>query len=318
MEAVILAGGYGTRLWPITKQRPKMLLPVGEKTVLDSILEPLQQDDRIKSAYISTNDRFDDRLRTFVHSSGYHKSRLSVEPTKHESEKPGAVRALANFINRENISDGLLVIAGDHYLDFDLSVFVSFFESVQGPAITANDVGSKKKARSYGVIELQEGRVVNFVEKPDEPNSTLISPACYAFPAETLSEFDEYLAAETDPDAPGWFIQWLKDRTPVYAHTIDGNVIDVGTRSNYLDAVAQVLDGDSLISDEASIQGTTFGENVIIQDNTTVRDSFVTDSVVFSGARIIDSEVSDSILDEGSTIEGITLNEELVGEGEKI
>lgn len=318
MHSVVLAGGYGTRLWPITERRPKMLLPVGEETVLDSILRPLQHDDRIETVHLSTNDRFDDRLGSFLRGADYPKAQLSVEPTTRESEKPGAVGALAGVIDREVIADDLLVVAGDHYIDFDLSAFVSFFESRRVPSITANDVGTKAEAGSYGVIELEEGRVTEFVEKPDEPRSTLISPACYIFPAETLPLFTEYLAADTDPDAPGWFIKWLKDRRPVYAHVIDGHVVDVGTRTNYLNAVAWVLAGDSLVSDEATLREATFGGNVIVRGNASVHRSTITDSVVFSGASVRDSEVRGSIIDGGATVDGVALDGELVGTGEHL
>lgn len=69
MHAVVLAGGYATRLWPITRHRPKMLLPVGETTVIDRILTELEEDDRIEHVYLSTNENFADDFRS--HSRPY-------------------------------------------------------------------------------------------------------------------------------------------------------------------------------------------------------------------------------------------------------
>jgi len=95
MDAVVLAGGYVTRLWPVTKHRPKMLLPVGESTVLDRIPSELEADDRIDDVYISTDDRFADEFREHLAASDSEKPRLSVEDTTGETEKFGVIGALA-------------------------------------------------------------------------------------------------------------------------------------------------------------------------------------------------------------------------------
>src|SRR6056297_3118923 len=89
MKAVVLAGGYATRLWPITKHRPKMLLPVGESTVIDRIFAEIESDDRIEDVYVSTNERFAEDFRAHLAEGGYEKPELSVEDTSEESEKFG-------------------------------------------------------------------------------------------------------------------------------------------------------------------------------------------------------------------------------------
>ena len=113
MKAVVLAGGYATRLWPVTKHRPKMLLPVGNTTVIDRIFEALEADDRIESVYVSTNERFASAFETHLADSDFEKPTLSVEETTDEDEKFGVVGALAQLIDREGLEDDLLIIAGE-------------------------------------------------------------------------------------------------------------------------------------------------------------------------------------------------------------
>jgi len=79
MKAVVLAGGYATRMWPITKHRPKMFLPIGESTVIDRIFAELEADDRIDEVYVSTNQRFAPDFEAHLADSEFDKPRLSVE-----------------------------------------------------------------------------------------------------------------------------------------------------------------------------------------------------------------------------------------------
>lgn len=73
MHAVVLAGGYATRLWPVTKNRPKMLLPIGETTVIDRIPTELESDDRIEEVYVSTNERFAEDFQIHLDDSDLEK-----------------------------------------------------------------------------------------------------------------------------------------------------------------------------------------------------------------------------------------------------
>ena len=312
MHAVVLAGGYATRLWPITRHRPKMFLPVGETTVVDRIFRELETDDRIEAVYVSTNERFADEFRDHLAESAFEKPVVSVEETTAEDEKFGVVGALAQLVDREGIDDDLLVVAGDNLVDFDLSEFVDFSQRKASPALAAYDVGSRQKAKSYGLVELDGDRVVDFQEKPDDPKTTLVSIACYAFPRDQL-RFGEYLEGGNNPDEPGWYLQWLQARTAVHAFVFDGAWFDIGTPESYLETVAWHLDGESLVADDATVVDSHVGENVHIMSGAHVTDSTVERSLVFPGARVTDCELHDSIIDEETHIENIDLAGALVG-----
>ena len=313
MKAVVLAGGYATRMWPITKHRPKMFLPIGESTVIDRIFEELEADDRIDEVYVSTNERFAPEFEAHLEESEFEKPRLSVEETTEEADKFGVVGALAQLIDREGVDDDLLVVAGDNLISFDVADFLDYFQERGAPTLAAYDVGSRERAKSYGLVELAGDRVVDFQEKPDDPKSTLVSIACYGFPRESLSLLSTYLEDGNNPDEPGWFVQWLQAREPTYAFTFEGAWFDIGTPESYLDAVGWHLDGDSLIAESATLENVTIGENVHVMPGATLENSHVDYSVIFPDATVRNGDIRRSIIDEGTTIEELDLAGALIG-----
>ncbi|WP_435064039.1 sugar phosphate nucleotidyltransferase [Halobaculum sp. EA56] len=313
MKAVVLAGGYATRLWPITRHRPKMFLPVGDNTVIDEIFADLEADDRVDEVFVSTNERFAEEFETYLADSRFEKPTVSVEDTSAEDEKFGVVGALAQLIDREGVDDDMVVIAGDNLISFDVAEFVDFFEEKGTPALAAYDVGSRERAKSYGLVQLDGDRVVDFQEKPDDPNSTLVSIACYAFPRETLPDFEEYLSDGNNPDEPGWFIQWLQSRQPVHAFTFDEAWYDIGTPESYLEAVAWYLDGGTVVHPDATVEDSELGENVHVMAGATVTGSSLSESVVFPNATVRNADLRRSIVDEETVVDGLDLSGALVG-----
>jgi len=312
MDAVVLAGGYATRLWPITRHRPKMMLPVGETTVIDRVLSELESDGRVDDVYISTNERFADDFESFLADREYEKPRLSVEDTTGEDEKFGVVGALGQLVDREGIDDDLFVIAGDNLISFDVSDFIDAYEDNGATTLAAYDVGSREKAKSYGLVTLDDDEVVDFQEKPEDPASTLVSIACYVFPADQV-RFEEYLEDGNNPDEPGWFIQWLVDNDEVYAYTFDEAWFDIGTPESYLTAVAYHLDGDNRVADGATVENSTLGENVHVLDDAEIVDSNLDNSIVFPEASIRDCDIRESIIDRETTLEDLDLAGALIG-----
>ena len=313
MKAVVLAGGYATRLWPITKNRPKMFLPVGETTVIDRIFGELETEDRIETVYVSTNERFAPTFREHLAATTYEKPQLSIEETTAEDEKFGVVGALAQLIDREGIDDDLLVVAGDNLMSFAIAEFLDFFESQDAPTLAAYDVGSYDQAKSYGLVELDGNRVVDFQEKPADPKSTLVSIACYGFPRETLSSLSTYLTDGNNPDEPGWFVQWLQAREPTYAYTFDGAWFDIGTPDSYLDAVAWHLDGDSVVDESATLENTTIGRNVHVMADAELGDTTLDSAVIFPNVTLRNAEIRRSIIDENTHLEDLNLAGALIG-----
>jgi glucose-1-phosphate thymidylyltransferase len=289
-----------------------MFLPVGDTTVIDRIFRELERDERIEEVFVSTNEQFAPDFERYLADSPFEKPVLSVEETTEEDEKFGVVGALAQLVEREGVDDNLLVVAGDNLIGFDLSEFVDFFEAKSGPVLAAYDVGSKEKARSYGLVELDGDTVVDFQEKPDDPNSTLVSIACYIFPRESL-RFEEYLDGGNNPDEPGWFIQWLVSRETVSAFAFGEAWFDIGTPESYLEAVSWALDGEGLVAEGATVSDSVVDDQSLVMDGATVANSVVRGSVVFPNATVVDSEIHDTIIDEETTVENMDLAGALIG-----
>lgn len=313
MKAVILAGGYATRLWPITRHRPKMFLPLGDTTVIDRIYAELEGEERIDVVYVSTNERFAEDFATHLGGHLYEKPKLSVEETSAETEKLGVTGALGQLIQRERIDDDLLVIAGDNIIEFVIGSFLAEFDRRGAPTIAVHDVGDADLATAYGVVELDADRVVGFEEKPDAPASTCVSVGCYVLPSQCLSLVRTYLDGDNDPDEIGRFVQWLHSRQPTYAYAFEGAWFDVGTLDSYLDAVEWKLDGDSLIAETASLEHVTVGSNVHVMSGASLVDVDIEHAVVFPEATVEASTVRRSIVDEGAELEGLVLDGAMIG-----
>jgi len=318
MKAIVLAGGYATRMWPITRHRPKMLLPVGESTVIDGIVDELEGDDRISEIFISTNEAFAGEFETHFAERGTDKITMSVEDTSDEDEKFGVVGALAQLVDREGLGEeDLLVIAGDNLFGFDISEFIDHFKGYEDPTLAAYDVGDLEKAKSYGLIQVEGEEIVDFQEKPDNPKSTLVSIACYAFPADSI-RFEEYLSDGNNPDEPGWFIQWLVDQGSVRPFSFDGAWYDIGTPESYLEAVEFALEGENIVADDATVENSRLGNNVHVLSGATIQNSDIDDTVVFQDATITDADITDSVIDEKATVDDKDLDSALIGQHSRV
>ena len=237
MIALILAGGYARRLAPITDFLPKPLLPLGGKPMIEYIIEKIEKIGDIYSIIISTNAKFADQFEYWItnkHGSNYN---LVVEPTLEEEKKFGAIAGINYAIEKMDIKEDLLIVAGDNIFDFSLLDFISFAKSKEGPTLGLYDIQSLEEARRFGVMEIGDNNeVISFEEKPEKPKSTLVSAACYYFPKELLDMFKKYLDEGENPDAPGYFIQWLHKNITVYGYSFSGKWYDIGTLKSYEEA----------------------------------------------------------------------------------
>ena len=235
MNAVILAGGYARRMWPLTKNRPKHLLPIAGRPMLDYVMVSLEGVPTLEEIYISTNMRFRDQFKRYLDGvQSEKKLHLFVEDTRSEEEKLGSVGALGYLIRENSIDDNLLVIGGDNIFSFNMVDFIEYFYSKKANTIALYDLKSREKARLYGVVSIdEENRIVDFHEKPSDPKSTLVSTACYAFTRRGVRNILRYLEEKNDPDKIGHFIEWLYRHDDVYGFVFTGVWFDIGSFESY-------------------------------------------------------------------------------------
>lgn len=234
MKALVLGAGYATRLYPLTKDRPKPLLPVNGKPILERIIESLLAIADLDSIYIVSNHRFADHFRAW--QKGY-KCRCAIEVfddgTVSNEDRLGAVGDIQFVLERARIKDDLLVVAGDNLLEANLSDFAAFFRK-NGACVGLKDLGESELVSQYSVVELDKnGRIVNFEEKPPNPKTTLISTCLYLFPKKQLKLVKEYLDAGHNKDAPGYYIEWLYRQIELWGYVVPGAWFDIGDIDSY-------------------------------------------------------------------------------------
>jgi glucose-1-phosphate thymidylyltransferase len=223
MKCLILASGFGTRLYPLTQKIAKGLLPYQDKPVISHIIEKVPA--RIDIS-VTVNRKFAPQYEDWQKNIARHID-LWVEPVDNEQQMLGAVGSLDYWVKGNNINDDLLVIAGDNYFSSSLSGFLSAFNS-QDTLIAVYDVGKCGDARQFGVVKLEGTRVVELEEKPQNPQSSLVSTACYIFPSRIIPLLDHY-CKNVKRDNLGSFISHLVEVDTVKAYVIDGSWFDIGS-----------------------------------------------------------------------------------------
>jgi glucose-1-phosphate thymidylyltransferase len=239
MKAVILAAGYATRLYPLTLNRPKALLDVAGRPMVEHLLDALGGIDGLDGIYLVTNSKFAGAFREWADAWSGADVQIVDDGTVDEESKLGAIGDLDLTIREVGIDDDLIVLAGDNLFSESLAPFGDFARAKDAPVLGVYDVGDLEAIRRYNAIELDEDdRLTFFEEKPAQPRSTLTGIALYFYPRESLALVREYLEAGNNPDQPGRLVQWLYPRAPVYAWRVPGDWYDIGSAETLAEADA--------------------------------------------------------------------------------
>jgi len=237
IRAVVLAAGYATRLYPLTKDTPKPLLEVGERSIINHIFVKLEEIKNLEEVYVVTNDKF---YSTFVDWSkslnSSFKLKIVNDGTKSNEDRLGAVGDIHFVVKQEKINDDLMVIAGDNLFGFSLLDFADFFKEKNTSLVAFHDLKDKDKVKGkYGVGIVQGSKVVDFAEKPTEPKSSLASTACYFFKRNDLVHIKN-MVKSGKVDAPGNLIKYLATESEVHAFVFDEHWFDVGSFESLAEA----------------------------------------------------------------------------------
>jgi glucose-1-phosphate thymidylyltransferase len=236
MKALLLVAGYATRLYPLTINQPKSLLPVSGRPMLDYIMDKLEDMPGLDEIYVVTNNRF---FKNFHDWAANHPSSKKItvinDKTLTNEERLGAIGDMQLVIEEAKIKDDLLIIAGDNLFSFKMNDFIKFAKKHSPDySIVLHNIGSKEEAKKYGVVKIDENnKLLNFAEKPAEPESTLVAICLYYFPKEKLPRVAEYLEQSKHKDAPGNYISWLVQNDNVYGFIFDEEWYDIGDKKIY-------------------------------------------------------------------------------------
>lgn len=247
MNALILAAGYATRLYPLTLNKAKPLLPVGGKPIIEWVTDNLIGVPELETVYVVTNQKFASDFQEW--SERYRarhpefKFKIINDGSTSDDDKLGAIGDINFVVTRENLSQrSLLVIAGDNLFTESLANFAECASGTDA-TVAVYDVGDLEAVKKYGNITVDaEGTIVRFEEKPAKPQGTLAAIAIYYYSPAVLSFLTTYLAAGNNPDQPGRFVQWLYTRKPVKTFQIRGKWVDIGSKET-LENADQFLQG---------------------------------------------------------------------------
>jgi glucose-1-phosphate thymidylyltransferase len=241
MKVLILAAGYATRLYPLTLNQPKPLLPVAGKPMIEYVLDNLAPIGGIDRVYVVTNEKFAGHFQKW--SDQYRASGSKMDFTivndhsTDDKNKLGAIGDIHLVINQEKIEDDLIVVAGDNLFSESLGDFGRCCREKNAPVLAVYDVGNLEEIKKYNSISIDgSGKITFFEEKPKEPTSTLTGIALYYYPKSTLPLIKKYMAEGNNPDQPGRLVQWLYQRTPVYTWRVPGIWFDIGSKESLTEA----------------------------------------------------------------------------------
>lgn len=241
MNVLLLCAGFGTRLGTVAKGRPKALLPILEKPLVEHLVDGLVETGQIEEIHVVTNARFIEPFQAWagtLRGRGLVVRVLNDGATENEN-RLGAVRDLALTVDRHHLSGPLLVAAGDNLFDFRLGDLLEDHARAPRTLVVAKHETDVAKLRRTGVAEIGEaGRLLRLHEKPETPPSSFSCPALYVLSSEALALLPRFLAEAPDTDAPGHFIGWLAQNHPVYTHQMQGDRLDIGDPEGYRAAEA--------------------------------------------------------------------------------
>lgn len=305
MKAVIMAGGFAKRLLPLTENTPKPLLPVAGIPIINYVLEKIPYNDVV----VTTNKKFKPHFESWQ-STVDKTIDLVIEKARGEKEKLGTIGAIANVIKEKCITEDLLVIAGDNLFEVNLGTFIKAYTG--STVVGLYDILDKSTVKGkYGVAIVEKGKadkdklkkykILTFQEKPEQPQSTLVSTGVYMFPKDVLPLFSQFLTmGEKGKDAPGYFIQWLCQQKKVEGVIFPGKWYDIGDRKSYIQA------------------NMDYYKKEYIGNNCAVINSKIEDSVILDNVKIKNACITGCIIDKNTEIEGITIENCIIGHGSKI
>ena len=235
MKALILAAGYGTRLYPLTINKPKPLLHIAGRPIIDYLLNKVEEINEIEDLYVVTNDRYEACFKDWALTT---KTRLQIhilnDGTQTNEDRLGAIKDIDFVIKKKNINDDLLIIGGDNLFEFNLKKFAIYFNQITQCLVGIYDLKDKSLAREFGVVCLDDqSRIAKFTEKSEQPQSTLAATCVYVFPKSQLKYLDQYLQQGENIDAPGHFIKWMSEQHQVFGYIFEEKWYDIGSKESY-------------------------------------------------------------------------------------
>ena len=233
MKCVVLAAGYATRLYPLTENFPKPLLTVGDKTILNWLLDEIQTSGEGDEYIVISNHKFAHHFEAWAKTKPYAITVVD-DGTESNETRLGAVRDVQFAIEKLQLDSDMLVIAGDNVLDFSMTKFIDYAKQKQTSCIMRYYEPEVEKLKKCGVVSIDENELIlEMVEKPPVPASHWCCPPFYYYTKEDSRRIADGIASGCGTDAPGSYIAWLCGVTKIHAMEMPGKRYDIGDVASY-------------------------------------------------------------------------------------
>ncbi|MBP3435154.1 MAG: nucleotidyltransferase family protein [Clostridia bacterium] len=233
MKCLILAAGYATRLYPLTENFPKPLLKVQDKPILDWLIDDIDTLGAVDEYVVISNHKFAHHFDEWAKTKTQ-KITVVDDGTSTNETRLGAVKDIQFTIEKLQLDDDMLVIAGDNLLDFSLTAFIAYAQRKQASCIMRYYEPSEQKLLKCGVVTVDEDdRITEMTEKSPTPATHWCCPPFYFYTREDAKLVEAGIAAGCGTDAPGSYIAWLCKQTAVYAMEMPGSRYDIGNLESY-------------------------------------------------------------------------------------
>ena len=229
MKCIILAAGYATRLYPLTENFPKPLLKVGEKTILDWLVDDVSP--LIDEFIVVSNHKFAGQFKEWCQGKPQ-KITVIDDGTVSNETRLGAVKDIQ--LAAQGITEDCVVMAGDNVLDFSLQHFVRYATEKGTSCVMCHEENRLEARQKTAVITIDENNLItSYEEKPREPKGYLAVPPFYFYRAADIHRIQEALDAGCGYDAPGSFAAWLSGKVYMHAFIMPGKRYDIGDMKSY-------------------------------------------------------------------------------------
>lgn len=233
MKCLILAAGYATRLYPLTENFPKPLLTVGEKTILDWLIDDIETTGEVDEYVVISNGKFAHHFEEWAAKKS-NKITVINDGTMTNETRLGAVIDVKFAIEKLNITDDVLIVAGDNVLDFSLAEFIGYARERGASCVLRYFEPDTKRLLKSGVVTVDENdKIIRMTEKSQSPETHWCTPPFYYYTSTDVARIDDAIADGCGTDAPGSYVAWLAQHSDVYAMEMRGKRYDIGNLESY-------------------------------------------------------------------------------------
>lgn len=234
MIAIVLAAGYATRMYPLTKNYPKPLLLVNGKPIIEYLTDELSIIKDVKHIYIVTNGKFHHHFVDWSKTLKYSKPvEIINDYSLTNEDRLGALKDVQLVLSQIEIPEAAFILAADNLVTFKLNDLINQYKIINGNVVYAKFEDDLDKLRKTGVAKIIDNQIISFEEKPKDPKGHHAIPPFYIYNQSTLERLSDYTKSGKPTDAPGSFIAYVIENEPVYVIPMNGQRYDVGDLDAY-------------------------------------------------------------------------------------